>query len=175
MPKNDTFDELESNLHDTDKISVGSDGPASSFEDIRGVDGAQGAATLSGDGTTTSFTIAHGLPEAPDWADVVPRSVDASADHRVTWDDTNITVSYETAPESGSGNLEYYWNATLGAGANLADVNHSHDGDTLTPFSVDVEEVLLTEYAAAGDAPAGSGVGIVGVTSDGHLLLEDGN
>ena len=45
---------------------------------------------------------------------------------------------------------------------------------TLNMGTSNVDELLLTEYASADDAPAGSGVGIVGVTSDGHLLLEDG-
>jgi hypothetical protein len=46
-------------------------------------------------------------------------------------------------------------------------------GDVVAQTS-NVKELLLDEYATADDAPAGSGVGIVGVTSDGHLLLEDG-
>ena len=48
------------------------------------------------------------------------------------------------------------------------------ESDSTSAGVSDVGELLLTEYASASDAPAGSDVGIVGVTSDGHLLLEDG-
>jgi len=58
-------------------------------------------------------------------------------------------------------------------------ITHAPTGKTTTLSedtfeAVTTEELLLTEYASADDATAGSGVGIVGVTSDGHLLLEDG-
>lgn len=36
------------------------------------------------------------------------------------------------------------------------------------------EELLLNQYATVEDAPAGSGPSIIGVTDDGHILVEDG-
>lgn len=53
-------------------------------------------------------------------------------------------------------------------------VTGAEPSGTLNLKASNVRELLLTEYASAEDAPPGSGVGIVGVTSDGHLLLEDG-
>jgi hypothetical protein len=51
---------------------------------------------------------------------------------------------------------------------------YERDGGDVVAQTTDTGEVLLEEYASATDAPAGSGVGIVGVTDDGHLLMEDG-
>lgn len=41
--------------------------------------------------------------------------------------------------------------------------------------TVDAEEFHLTQYATAADAPAGSAPGIIGITPDGNLLIEDGS
>lgn len=38
-----------------------------------------------------------------------------------------------------------------------------------------LSSVQLTEYATADDAPSSHGPGLVGVTADGNLLMEDGN
>jgi hypothetical protein len=51
---------------------------------------------------------------------------------------------------------------------------YERDAGNVVSETTDTGELLLTEYASADDAPAGSGVGITGVTSDGHLLMEDG-
>ena len=58
---------------------------------------------------------------------------------------------------------------------NYSPQTHDHSGEAISPQTTDTGELLLDEYPTADDAPAGSGVGVVGVTSDGHLLLEDGN
>lgn len=68
-----------------------------------------GTATFSGDGTTTQFTIAHGLMKAPSKVIVVPASADASGDFYVTADATNIYVNYKSAPPAGTANVVLYW------------------------------------------------------------------
>jgi hypothetical protein len=66
-----------------------------------------GKATASGNGSTTSFTIAHGLGATPGYA-----FVDCSS-HAIarTWtvDGTNITVTFASAPSSGTNNVIIYW------------------------------------------------------------------
>ena len=68
-----------------------------------------GKATFSGDGTTTQFTIAHGLISAPSKVVVTPCSADASGQFYVTADATNIYVNYSTAPPAGTDNVCLYW------------------------------------------------------------------
>jgi len=72
-----------------------------------------GTATFSGDGTTTQFTIAHGLVGAPKVANVTPASNDAKGSFYVTADATNIYVNYATAPPSGTNNVVLYWSASM--------------------------------------------------------------
>jgi len=72
-----------------------------------------GTATFSGDGTTTQFTIAHGLVSTPSNVQVTPRSADAAGDFYVTVDDTNIYVNYSSAPPSGSDNVVLGWEAEV--------------------------------------------------------------
>ncbi|RLC76453.1 MAG: hypothetical protein DRJ03_28630, partial [Chloroflexi bacterium] len=68
-----------------------------------------GIATFSGDGTTTTFTIAHGLVGTPTVYKVQPASADAAGDFYVTADSTNLTVTYKTAPPSGTDNIVLVW------------------------------------------------------------------
>jgi len=72
-----------------------------------------GKATFSGDGTTTQFSIAHGLVSTPSKVIVTPSSADASGDFYVTVDATNIYVNYVTAPASGTDNVVLYWYAEV--------------------------------------------------------------
>lgn len=66
-----------------------------------------GKATSSGNASTTVFTIAHGLGATPGYA-----FVDCSS-HAIarTWtvDGTNITVTFSSAPPSGTNNVIIYW------------------------------------------------------------------
>ncbi len=66
-----------------------------------------GKAIASGNGSTTVFTIAHGLGSTPGYA-----FIDCSS-HAInrTWtvDGTNITVTFTTAPGSGTDNVIIYW------------------------------------------------------------------
>lgn len=54
--------------------------------------------TATGDGATTSFSFAHGLPATPSNVQVTPKTEDAAADFWVTEDATNITINYSAAP-----------------------------------------------------------------------------
>jgi len=72
-----------------------------------------GTATFSGDGTTTQFSIAHGLVKAPTKVLVTPMTADAASDFYVTADDTNIYINYKSAPPSGTDNLKFSWYAEV--------------------------------------------------------------
>ena len=72
-----------------------------------------GTATFSGDGTTTTFTIAHGLVSTPTTYYVEAASADAAGDKYVTADDTNLTVTFATAPPSGTDNVVLKWEAKV--------------------------------------------------------------
>jgi len=72
-----------------------------------------GVATFSGDGTTTQFSIAHGLVSTPTKVLVTPMTADAASDFYVTADDTNIYINYLTAPASGTDNLKFSWYAEV--------------------------------------------------------------
>lgn len=73
----------------------------------------KGQATFSGDGTTTQFTIAHGLVNTPNKVLVTPMSADAAGDFYVTADATNIYVNYKTAPSAGTDNIKLSWYAEV--------------------------------------------------------------
>lgn len=68
-----------------------------------------GQATASGDGTATVFAFAHGLTAAPTSVVVSAGSADADGDFFVTHDATNVTVTYATAPVTGTNNLTWNW------------------------------------------------------------------
>ena len=72
-----------------------------------------GTATFSGDGTTTQFSIAHGLVSTPTKVLVTPMTADAASDFSVTADDTNIYINYKSAPPSGTDNLKFSWFAEV--------------------------------------------------------------
>jgi len=72
-----------------------------------------GVATFSGDGTTTQFSIAHGLVSTPTKIQVTPMTADAASDFYVTADDTNIYINYKSAPPSGTDNLKFSWYAEV--------------------------------------------------------------
>ena len=68
-----------------------------------------GSSTQSGNGSTTSFTIAHGLTgiTSSSFVIVTPRTAAAANIAYVTTDATNITIVYTTAPANGSNNLTW--------------------------------------------------------------------
>jgi hypothetical protein len=72
-----------------------------------------GTATFSGNGTQTQFTIAHGLAGTPKSYRVEAGSADAKGDKYVTADATNLTVTFATAPPSGTNNVVLVWQAEM--------------------------------------------------------------
>lgn len=72
-----------------------------------------GVATFSGTGSQTAFTIAHSMGAAVKSVTVTPGSVGAASNYYVTSDATNITVTFTTAPASGTNNVVLNWRATL--------------------------------------------------------------
>ena len=68
-----------------------------------------GVATFSGDGSTTTFNIEHGLLSTPSKYVVSPLTPDADASRTITVDDTYITITFDTAPPSGTDNVKFGW------------------------------------------------------------------
>jgi parallel beta-helix repeat protein len=72
-----------------------------------------GTATFSGNGSQTSFTIPHGLAGTPKSWRVEAGSAGAKGDKYVTADATNLTVTFATAPPTGSNNVVLVWSAEM--------------------------------------------------------------
>ncbi len=73
-----------------------------------------GLSTATGDGTTTQFTIPHGLAIEPSKVTVIPTTDAAAANFYVTKDATNIYINYLTAPPSSTtANLGWLWTARV--------------------------------------------------------------
>jgi hypothetical protein len=70
-----------------------------------------GRATFNGTGAQTAFSTPHLLAFTPDHITVTPGSSDARGDYYATADATNVTVTYATAPASGTGNVVLNWRA----------------------------------------------------------------
>jgi hypothetical protein len=69
-------------------------------------------ATFSGTGAQTAFTFPHGLDGTPKTVVVSPRSAAAAPAHYVSAvDATNVTVTFTTAPASGTSNVIFDWRA----------------------------------------------------------------
>lgn len=67
-----------------------------------------GTATPTGNGLTTVFNIAHGLGKAPSFCFVNAGNAITAALFTLTWDATNIVVTYIVAP---TGVLSLKWKA----------------------------------------------------------------
>jgi hypothetical protein len=66
-----------------------------------------GTATASGNGSAVTFTIAHGLGSVPYMALIQCSS--HALDFTYTYDATNITVVFASAPPSGTNNVIFQW------------------------------------------------------------------
>lgn len=67
-----------------------------------------GSATFSGDGSTTTFTVSHGLGSVPSVAFAEPTSAAAGANHHVqNKTSTGFDVVFATAPASGTDNVTF--------------------------------------------------------------------
>jgi hypothetical protein len=71
----------------------------------------RGASTASGNGSTTTFNIPHGLGAIPH--DVVINCASFTNPFTYTLTSTNIVVVFTTAPTSGTNNVIFYWSAVL--------------------------------------------------------------
>ncbi|RLC76269.1 MAG: hypothetical protein DRI61_13570, partial [Chloroflexi bacterium] len=73
-----------------------------------------GSYEITGDGTNTSFTISHGLATTPTNIIITPTNASmASADWYVSsWDATNFTITFTSAPASGT-KLSFKWYAEV--------------------------------------------------------------
>lgn len=74
---------------------------------------AMGTSTQSGDASTTTFNIAHGLGSSPTFYTVEFGSSDAVSPHYLTATSTNIVVNYSFPPPTGTNNLAFVWRATV--------------------------------------------------------------
>ena len=72
----------------------------------------KGVSTQSGNASTTSFTIAHGLGSIPSWCSVIGSTSDANSDFSYTTDATNITIVFPFPPPNTASNLVFYWSVT---------------------------------------------------------------
>ena len=73
--------------------------------------GGYGQTSFSGNGSSTSFTIAHGLTgiSTTSKAFVTARNSATAGWSYIDVDATNITVNYAVAPASGTNNLKVDW------------------------------------------------------------------
>lgn len=72
--------------------------------------GASGSSTFSGDGTITTFTVAHGAGYTPAQVLVTATSADAAANYYITnKTSTGFDVVFITAPPAGTGNIKLDW------------------------------------------------------------------
>lgn len=78
------------------------------------LDGDFSRIAFSGDGIQKQFDIAHGLGEEPGYWIVNATTDDGSGISHVQADSTNITVSYDTPPPSGTDNIILNWLAIRG-------------------------------------------------------------
>lgn len=74
---------------------------------------ARGTGTFNGDGSTTVFNIAHGLPSTPGAWSVVPYTTDAKGDFFVSGNTTNLVVTYGVPPLAGTNNVKFVWRAEI--------------------------------------------------------------
>ncbi len=68
-----------------------------------------GKAVASGNGSNTAFTIAHGLGSTP--SNVFVDCSSHAIARTYTTDSTNISVTFSSAPSSGTNNVVIYWRA----------------------------------------------------------------
>lgn len=73
----------------------------------------KGAAQDSGDATKTAFSFAHGAGGTPSWWNVMAKSADADSEFYVTAGATDLTVTYNFPPPTGTNNLLWVFRATI--------------------------------------------------------------
>ena len=109
-------------------------GTQTTASSVTGGNTVSGTSTQSGDAATKIFTIAHGLPSLPSGILVEADSIDALGDLTWTFDATNITITYQAAPPSGSSNLTWKWVASFNVSVSGFTTSST---DTLTNKTID--------------------------------------
>jgi len=107
-----TWGSVEVDLSHSDIVSVKSRIQATSGTPIIIGPSREGIATFTGDGSTTSFTIAHGLVATPSKYFVQPLNAASQGFSDVSADSTDITITFSSAPASGT-TLKFYWYAEV--------------------------------------------------------------
>jgi hypothetical protein len=69
--------------------------------------------TKTSNGAVNPINIAHGLAKAPTYVNVLPQSSDALGSIVVTADATNIIVTYQVPPPTGTNNVILWWEARV--------------------------------------------------------------
>lgn len=72
-----------------------------------GVGIVSGVATPTANAVTTVFTIPHGLSSVPKHAEVSAGNALTAVLRHVSWDATNITITFLTAPLAGTLSLRW--------------------------------------------------------------------
>lgn len=63
--------------------------------------------STTADGNTNVFTFPHGVTGTPVYANVAAINATATGTRFITWNATNITVTYDVAPSPGTLTLEW--------------------------------------------------------------------
>lgn len=127
---------VTNNANDITIASTGGGGTGGSGTPL-----ANGTVTRTGDSSNKIFTIAHGLTTTPVYADVTPMSTDAIGDYVISYNATNIVVTYQSAPPTGVNNLAFEWwamdvNGSAGSGG---------EANTYSSASVGGVPIILTK------------------------------
>jgi len=72
-----------------------------------------GIATFSGDGSNKIFNIPHLLIITPGVANANANADDARGSFKVTYDATNVIITFGIAPPNGSSNVKFSWSARV--------------------------------------------------------------
>jgi parallel beta-helix repeat protein len=73
----------------------------------------KGLYMANGDGATTTFTFPHGLSATPVYVGVTPNHATVNGDFTVTFDATNIIVTFKVAPAIVTNGVKLVWKAEL--------------------------------------------------------------
>jgi len=96
--------------------------------------GEEGQASFDGDGSQTSFTVSHGFGSQPGTWQVTANSNDTTAIASVTANASNLTVNFDSAPPTGTGNVIFTWEVSA-AGSLANQITFDGDGNQ-TQFSI---------------------------------------
>lgn len=110
-----------------------------------GINTSSGSATQSGNASTTVFNIPHGLTTTPSNVVIEPNSVDALGDFTWTVNATNIVLTYQVAPPSGTNNLTWNWIAATSTASTLQNMTIDADLNTIVHRDMTTDYVIYVE------------------------------